>query len=221
MNRESSVWQRGIKVRLEQTFVHSLVRRCAPSTMRFWKELKEWSSQCINRTAANNFSNHCLSVFSWYQQKNRPSFYRRKVRIRQTQTLLSAAPSWARIKPLTFTVPSSLRLMRSKSKSFLSPSVLLRTMRPVRPSHWAWVVQRRVEETQTESLRFTSDSCVHGLEEEEELQQDQNKQFLSLVNLNWTTALSGQLLSTIENKVTELIRDSILCTGEARWSQIY
>lgn len=38
---------------------------------------------------------------------------------------------------LTLAVPSSLRLMMSKSKSLLRPSVLLRTMCPVSPSHCA------------------------------------------------------------------------------------
>ena len=38
---------------------------------------------------------------------------------------------------LTFAVPSSWRLMMSRSKSFLEPSVLLKAMRPVRPSHRA------------------------------------------------------------------------------------
>ncbi len=39
---------------------------------------------------------------------------------------------------LTLAVPSSLRLMMSKSKSLLRPSVLLRTMCPVSPSHCAY-----------------------------------------------------------------------------------
>lgn len=38
---------------------------------------------------------------------------------------------------LTLAAPSSLRLMMSKSKSLLRPSVLLRTMCPVSPSHCA------------------------------------------------------------------------------------
>lgn len=39
---------------------------------------------------------------------------------------------------LTLAVPSSFRLMMSKSKSLLRPSVLLRTMCPVSPSHCAY-----------------------------------------------------------------------------------
>ena len=39
---------------------------------------------------------------------------------------------------LTLVVPSSFRLMMSRSKSLLNPSVLFRTICPVRPSHCAW-----------------------------------------------------------------------------------
>lgn len=40
-------------------------------------------------------------------------------------------------KLVTFSVPSSLRLIMSKSKSFLNPSVLLKVIRPVKPSQRA------------------------------------------------------------------------------------
>lgn len=42
------------------------------------------------------------------------------------------------IREVTFSVPSSLRLIMSRSKSFLKPSVLLKVIRPVKPSHRAW-----------------------------------------------------------------------------------
>lgn len=48
------------------------------------------------------------------------------------------------IQEVTFSVPSSLRLIMSRSKSFLKPSVLLKVIRPVKPSHRAWG-QLRVE----------------------------------------------------------------------------
>lgn len=38
---------------------------------------------------------------------------------------------------VTFSIPSSLRLMMSRSKSFRKPSVLLKAIRPVRPSQRA------------------------------------------------------------------------------------
>ena len=38
----------------------------------------------------------------------------------------------------TLAFPSSFKLIRSKSKSLLKPSVLFRTMRPVKPSQRAW-----------------------------------------------------------------------------------
>lgn len=43
----------------------------------------------------------------------------------------------------TFSRPSSLRLMISKSKSVRKPLVLLKTMRPVNPSHWACAREKK------------------------------------------------------------------------------
>lgn len=64
---------------------------------------------------------------------------------------MEAASEWCnwlfQASVLTLAVPSSLRLMMSKSKSLLRPSVLLRTMCPVSPSHCAYreEIQRKRE----------------------------------------------------------------------------
>lgn len=65
---------------------------------------------------------------------------------------------------LTLAVPSSLRLMMSKSKSLLRPSVLLRTMCPVSPSHCAYGEEMQREREVGDSL-----SSVWSLIEASEL----------------------------------------------------
>ena len=66
---------------------------------------------------------------------------------------------------LTLAVPSSLRLMMSKSKSLLRPSVLLRTMCPVSPSHCACG-----EQMQKERERKVGDSLKGRLNSVQEFQ---------------------------------------------------
>lgn len=61
---------------------------------------------------------------------------------------------------LTFSSPSSLRLMISKSKSVLKPLVLLKTIRPVKPSHWAWKEERERDDDKKVQTRETKEPFV-------------------------------------------------------------
>lgn len=118
------------------------LQRCEESRMKQGREkmLTERNYWCLMGTSP--FQTRMLGDY-WKQTACKYTFMHTLSHLMEWNWAgMEAAWKWCnwlfQFSVLTLAVPSSFRLMMSKSKSLLRPSVLLRTMCPVSPSHCAY-----------------------------------------------------------------------------------